>query len=229
MAQNQSKGGIIVFYESLYKQYSRLGLTKNKDRPLAIGGLEKRLIRALGVHGGFGIFGADSYLGRSLLWSRASDQPSMKRIQFCSKSTIQVPSWSWMSYEGGIDYLDAPFNQVDWEMEGIQSPWSQKLAQQSSWHTADRSGRTMLTAVAREFSNPTEGTVIYDQGSLPLARESRCVVIGISKSEETMDMKRHYVLIIGKKSDYDWERFGVGKLMGKDIVLDGDGIRVTIS
>lgn len=228
MAKAQSKGGIIVFYEAFYKQYSRLALTKKADRPIAIAGLEKRLIRALGVHGGFGILGADSYLGRSLLWKRAFDEPSMRRIQFGPECAIRVPSWSWMSYEGAIDYLDAPFNQVDWENDEIQSPWAQKISQQSSWHTADRSGNTMLIGVARRFSDIEGDGIIYDQGHSPVAQELKCVVIGRSKFEHTGDLKTHYVLIIGKH-DYIWERVGVGKLMGKDINLDEAGTRVMIS
>lgn len=230
MAKAQSKGGIIVFYEAFYKQYSRLALTKNTDRPIAIAGLEKRLIRALGVHGGFGILGADSYLGRSLLWKRAFDQRSMEKIQFRSESSImRVPSWSWMSYEGAIDYLDAPLNQVAWEVQEIQSPWALKISQQFSWHTADRPGNTTLTAVARGFSDTEEGEIIYDRGHSPATQELKCVVIGRSKSEEASDLKTHYVLVIDKQGNAGWERVGVGKLMGKSLMLEGAGTRVTIS
>ncbi|EKG11498.1 hypothetical protein MPH_11387 [Macrophomina phaseolina MS6] len=230
VAKAQSKGGIIVFYEAFYKQYSRLALTKNTDRPIAIAGLEKRLIRALGVHGGFGILGADSYLGRSLLWKRAFDQRSMEKIQFRSESSImRVPSWSWMSYEGAIDYLDAPLNQVAWEVQEIQSPWALKISQQFSWHTADRPGNTTLTAVARGFSDTEEGEIIYDRGHSPATQELKCVVIGRSKSEEASDLKTHYVLVIDKQGNAGWERVGVGKLMGKSLMLEGAGTRVTIS
>jgi hypothetical protein len=49
-------------------QYSRLLFSRIEDRPIAIAGLEKRLIGAFGTQGGFGVFAApDGLLQRSLL------------------------------------------------------------------------------------------------------------------------------------------------------------------
>ena len=71
---HHQKGGDIAFYESLYEQYSLLSFTHLEDRPVAIAGLEQRLISALqqkggAKHGCYGIFG--QYWGRGLLWQRA--------------------------------------------------------------------------------------------------------------------------------------------------------------
>lgn len=151
----------------------------------------------------------------------------MTKIQF--SPATEVPSWSWMSNQGGIDYLDAPFNEVNWEREEVRSPWDQKLFQQSSWHTADRSGGTKLTAIAREFDNSAEDAIIYDRGSKPGEQDLKCVVIGRSKSGENIYLKMYYLLIIGKSDDQKWERVGVAKLMGKDIALNRGGTSVTIS
>ena len=74
-----------------------------------------------------------------------------------------------------------------------------------------------------------EDEITYNQGNRPVAQELKCVVIGRSKFEENIDQKTHYVLIIGKRGDYGWERVGVGKLLGKSIALEGDGTDVTIS
>ncbi|KAL0261311.1 hypothetical protein SLS55_005008 [Diplodia seriata] len=231
-AMNQSKGGIIIFFENFYKQYSRLALSVSTDRPVAIAGLEIRLIRALGVHGGFGIFdshrpGLDSYLGRSLLWTRGPGVESMVRIDFRLGS--EVPSWSWMAYEGAIDYLNIPFNEVAWEKDQLKSPWDQKLSQQSSWHTADRGAKAKLTAQARAFSESADGEIVYDLGGRPVGQELKCVVIGSSKLETTTEQKTHYVLIIGKRGGNDWERVGAGVLMGKDIAFADSGLAVSIS
>lgn len=232
VAKHQSKGGVIAFLEDFYRQYSRLELSVSTDRPVAIAGLERRLIRALGVHGGYGIIdshtpGHASYLGRSLLWMRSAGVASMTKIQFNPDS--EVPSWSWMSNQGGIDYLDVPFNEVNWEREDVRSPWIQKLLQQSSWHTVDRAGGTKLTALAYEFDNSAEDAIVYDRGSTSGEQDLKCVVIGRSKSGENKDLKMYYLLIIGKSDDQRWERVGVAKLMGKNIALDRGGTRVTIS
>lgn len=65
VATNSTKGSQIRLYESLYRQYSTLQFTKAYDRPIAIAGLEQRLIRAFGKPGGFGVF--NRYFRRSLL------------------------------------------------------------------------------------------------------------------------------------------------------------------
>ncbi len=43
-----------------------MGLTKMEDRPIAIKGLEARLIQTFGGTGAYGIF--NNYLRRCLLW-----------------------------------------------------------------------------------------------------------------------------------------------------------------
>lgn len=229
----QSKGGIIAFFESFYKTYSRMALSVKTDRPVAILGLEKRLIKELGVHGGYGIFDSrkpehSSYLGRSLLWRRDSGIGSMKKIEFSVGK--EVPSWSWMSYEGPIDYLDVPFNRVDWKKEGIQSPWRRKLSQDDSWHTTDRAGNGKLIATAHGFKlGSTEDMIVYDSGSVPSERELKCVIIGRARSESERNLKEYYVLLIGKQSSRDWKRVGVGILKGKSIAFDLGEITVEIT
>lgn len=225
LTTNVSKGGKIRLYENLYEQYSRLALTVNQDRPLAIAGLEIRLIRALDVHGGFGVFeshrpGDESYLRRSLLWRRGHDCPSMIKIQFGSERAISVPSWSWMAYEGGIDYLNPPFNGTDWE-RGIKSPWTQQSSQESSWHTTDRRGNRVLEGKAYKFSVGNDDDITFDHEDNKEVENLGCVVIGTSKLGIDQKNKEYYVLVIGKQSGSGWERIGAGKLLGKSIAFDG--------
>ncbi|KAF2183605.1 HET-domain-containing protein, partial [Zopfia rhizophila CBS 207.26] len=99
----------IRLFQSLFKRYSRLGLTKSTDRSVAISGLEKRLADTFGKPGRHGVF--ESYLHRSLLWERSEDT-RMKRILYATDR--RVPSWSWMAYEGPIEYMDIPFRRVEW-------------------------------------------------------------------------------------------------------------------
>jgi hypothetical protein len=95
----------IQLYQDLYERYSNLALSVKTDRPIAIKGLETRLIRTFETVGGYGIF--DLYLHRGLLWQRSGD--TLDRI---TSRGERVPSWSWMAYEGGIRYMDVPLGGV---------------------------------------------------------------------------------------------------------------------
>ncbi|KAL9105839.1 MAG: hypothetical protein Q9227_009047 [Pyrenula ochraceoflavens] len=181
-----SKGEKIRYYQDLYKQYSRLQFTRAADRPIAIAGLEKRLIRNFKTSGGFGVFDdGQSLLQRSLLWHRGSDEGTLHRIIFPANWLMAVPTWSWMAYKGGIDYLDLEFDGVDWEEEEIRSPWTPSAS--DYWHTGDQSGSIGLNAVARHFDFPglagQDMQIIYDvpsksDGSIP---HMNCVILGRSK------------------------------------------------
>jgi len=126
--ENAKQGERIQRYQDLYRRYSRLGLTNDCDRPLAIDGLQSRILTTLGISGGFGIFDEGErkkgMLRRSLLWIRGKDTECLKKIVFPRDRAISVvPSWSWMAYTGGIDYLSDPdeFGGIEWEV--LQSPW----------------------------------------------------------------------------------------------------------
>jgi len=95
------KGERIIFFQDLYKQYSRLAFTRWEDRPIAIAGLQNRLIYDLKTQGGFGIFDdGQSLLRRSLLWQRGKDEHVLRNITFPPERNISIPTWSWMAYEG---------------------------------------------------------------------------------------------------------------------------------
>jgi hypothetical protein len=66
--------------------------------------------------------GIDSKTHRSPSWSRSSDEATLDKIASPAGSQIMVPTWSWMAFKGGIDYLELPFDGVDWEKQEIRSP-----------------------------------------------------------------------------------------------------------
>lgn len=117
----------ILRYQDLYKRYSHLDLSSPSDRPMAIGGLQDRILRALRTPGGFGVFDEGTKkkgLRHSLLWYRSHETPRLERIHFNSyRSAVSaVLSWSWMAYMGSIDYISPAFGGVQWE--DLRSPWS---------------------------------------------------------------------------------------------------------
>ncbi|KAI3324604.1 HET-domain-containing protein [Xylariaceae sp. AK1471] len=248
VATDSPKGGQIRLYELLYKQYSRLQFTKAYDRPLAIAGLEQRLIRAFDTQGGYGVF--TRYFGRSLLWQRdTTASQAMKPIQFPKTQQYQVPSWSWMAYEGAITFMDLPFGEVDWEEKEMRSPWSplspvlsysaissssyQDIASNASWHTANTNGRIDLTAKARDFLAAADTFIVYDRGERPNGRVVKCVIVGRKKLSADFDGRQlHYVLVVAQKSDGGhharYERIGVGALPASSITLEGPGTAVQV-
>lgn len=239
VATNSSKGGRIRLYELLYKQYSRLQFTRVYDRPLAIAGLEQRLIRAFDTQGGYGVF--TRYFGRGLLWQRdAVMMPqAMKPIQFPRSQKYQVPSWSWMAYEGAINFMDLPFGEIDWEEREIHSPWGPQSpcltsslrpnhSSNAAWYTTNRNERIDLKVIVRDFLASADARIVYDSGQRPSNRAVKCVVVGRRKKTTRVDDALiHYVLVVAQKvgPGYDaiYERIGVGALPGTSITLDGSG------
>ncbi|KAI8952463.1 hypothetical protein F4801DRAFT_599888 [Xylaria longipes] len=237
-----SRSEKILYYQDLYKKYSRLEFSHWEDRAVAMEGLEQRLSRAFESRGKFGIL-ADklgalnrSFLHRSLLWHRGTDQKSLTKIPF-PPDRQRAPSWSWMAYRGGIDYLNVPFDSVDWESGDIRSPW-----QSTDVRTTGPRKEEVVAfgAVARKF---VEGQkvredvkIVYDETGMTDGSVSSmlCVVIGKTKGNAPMENKTHYVLLvapgaaIAAKGTKVYERIGAGSMPGRFIDFKGPGLDIKI-
>ncbi|KAK1714553.1 uncharacterized protein BDZ83DRAFT_708918 [Colletotrichum acutatum] len=236
IAMNSPRGAKIHLYQDLYKQYSRLQLSRNEDRPFGIAGLEKRLIQSFKTHGGYGfIDDGGGSLRRSLLWQRGSDS-TLDRIIFPAEIDLEVPTWSWMTYKGGIDYLEPPFDGVDWEKSEIQSPWAHK-SPDGFYHTSDKSLGISLSAVAREFSqldaSHSASKLVFDNparnyGQLP---NVRVIVVGRSR-DKTQDERRCFVLLVAPKASKSdgglmvYERTGVDYMPDSCISQNGTPVKI---
>lgn len=234
------QGQMILLYQDFYKKYSRLGLTNPSDRPVAIDGLQERIISALGVRGGFGVFDEGSQLvqgkrdrgllRRSLLWRRGVDTPRLTRVQFLSSHTAsKVPSWSWMAYSGGIDYINPPFGLMDWNE--IESPWSVGGRHGGGGVLTDtRGGNISLMATAQAYKqdfslriHSDECEIVLDSPGASDQASFKCVVLGKKKGRASLEDKVHYVLIIKEIAERHrdgsrvYERVGVGSLPGRCI------------
>ncbi|TAQ91312.1 hypothetical protein B7494_g294 [Chlorociboria aeruginascens] len=110
-------------FESLCCKYMELNLTQATDRAIAFSGLEKRLADNYSNKVRFGIFG--KFLHRTLLWERDGKAP-LKRTVPKDRSKRTAPSWSWMAYEGKINYMSINAEQVDWS-QAIQFPVEEML------------------------------------------------------------------------------------------------------
>jgi hypothetical protein len=246
VAIESSHGGKIRLYQDLYMQYSRLKFTREIDRPVAITGLEKRLIQSFDVHGGFGIFD-DNGLGmlrRGLLWYRGAGVKSLHKIDFGDLGKVpQPPTWSWMAHSGGIEYMDLPFGEIEWETKEIQSPWSSQAV--GVWNSSDDVRVVELSAVARDFDRKaTDGRndarVIYDAtAAIDWDGEGvKCIVLGKLKSKGSagrqLGNRRHYIMVVLIKvsrlspGSQMRMRVGAGYIPEKLIDLGQSGIPVKI-
>ncbi|KAK3369771.1 hypothetical protein B0T24DRAFT_708743 [Lasiosphaeria ovina] len=228
-----SRGERILYFQELYMTYSRLDFSQWEDRAVAMEGLEQRLMWGFKSRGRFGILAGRSLLPRSLLWRRGASAGSLTRILFPA-GRQRVPSWSWMAYRGGIDYLHVPFDGVEWETgDALQSPWDPADAV----HTAPRQDQVVpvFRAKAREFGGGGDMTIVYDVTGMSHGPTSsvRCVVVGRAKGRPGVapGSKRHYVLIVAPKPGGGaaiYQRVGVGFMLGKAIDFAKPGLDIKI-
>ena len=213
-----------MLYQDLYERYSKLALSYPMDRPVAIRGLEKRLMSALDTDGRYGVF--DIYLRRGLLWQR--DQPNLERIDFGdkNKSQVIVPSWSWMAYTGSIKYMNVPLGGVDWSPweHDVISPWSQvKGGDQVSFE---------LKVIVRGIKTVEPGARVFlDQPHSTLDRPFKCVVVGSSQTSNQVRGQTYYALIVTSVDSEDvnvYERAGVAFLNKHQIVWNNPGTEAVI-
>jgi hypothetical protein len=224
--RESTRGGKIYLYESLYEQYSSLALTNPEDRPLAIAGLEQRLLRAFedaggSRIGGYGLF--EDYWGRGLLWQRGVSVDKMERLVFGPSRRPPPPTWSWMGHIGPITFLRPPPGEIEWQQNDVKLPWSD--SGRHGWISSSRGHQGVLSGTAHPFKIP-RGTgkdvvdLVYDdrhnEGKEWLEDcNFRCMTIGKMKLRNSALGERHYVLLLQPKPPSRlganvYERIGVG-------------------
>lgn len=231
-AMRKNRGFKIKFFQDLYRQYSLLEFSRIYDRPIAIAGLERRLQKAYGTRGSFGIFDdgeSGGLLHRSLLWQRGDEVKSLKPIEFPMERNIKVPSWSWMAYEGGIDFKGPGFEEADWEASlstagSITQPHSAR----------DRPDMVLRATVRRcRVSGQRENKIslqydITDHAKSDGNQMPHCVIVAKSRRGATDQEKRHYVLVVTAtkstaRGTRIYRRVGAGSMLGKFLDLEGPG------
>ncbi|KAF2704368.1 hypothetical protein K504DRAFT_390780 [Pleomassaria siparia CBS 279.74] len=217
------KGMKIQLFQGLYERYTNLALSFSIDRPVAIKGLEKRLIRTLKTVGGYGVF--ECYLHRCLLWQRATGP--LKRIEGFRGGS--VPTWSWMMCTGGIKYMDVPFGKVLWA-EDICSPFESQR-QDAAEHAEEGASSIGIRARAWSLSNPQDQGLILDDTDRVFTGPLKCVIVGTDREVIPGRLKNHYVLVVAMAHESDsqlYERVGVGILQEAQIKRDVPAIDVQI-
>lgn len=182
---------------------------------MAVCGLQQRLIDTFKTRGGFGLF--ELYFQRSLLWQRPNASKSrLERINFPEDQ--KVPSWSWMAYEGAIEYMEIPPDKVEW----CFAPDHLFSAAYGSL-----SGRPKMTVITKSLTLSQRlavDRIRLDEDISPPHQDLRCVVLGKDKVANEDGEKTHYVLVIIKDSGKTWRRVGTGWFLGGHLGVDEEKV-----
>jgi hypothetical protein len=216
------RGGGIKLFQDLFCKYSGLRFSVPADRSAGISELERRLMTAFGEKAaGYGIF--EAYLGPSLLWTRVKGS-AFQPINY--QRQPGPPSWSWMSYDGRITYLESRMDTAIWTHE-YSSPF--RTDEDRRYWQADGVcptpvfkciGARKLSAMSID-SLTLWGYIILDLPSRDLQVDAlRCIVLG---TKGGLEDTRIYVLVIEpcpSKGQVAYVRVGVGAVRHDDIDWD---------
>ncbi|KAI1087189.1 hypothetical protein F5B19DRAFT_476469 [Rostrohypoxylon terebratum] len=223
------RDGRQVLVQDLYERYSGLAFTKPSDRSVALLGLQKRLERAFQTQAAFGLFSV--YFARGLLWQRR-DIKFMKRISW--PRDRPVPSWSWVSKEGPIKYMNLQFEKIDWATKEFKNPFKSRNAVSFENQSSLKRNRdlSVLRGQARELRLTKLDMLVrisFDTEEEFDVENLRCVVIGRDKANSSPDDLKQHVLIVHpldltEKSTY--ERVGVASLRLAHVGSEGHWISI---
>ena len=204
----------VDFIQFLFEKYSQCGLTNKSDRDTAISGLVKRIESALKTEGRYGVFRC--FFSRLLLWKR-SDEEKTGPIDYEGR---MVPSWSWMAYNGGIDFMSN---------SRLMVPGSKDLRFDTD--------REALVVKIRQFENcqmeqeEKEHAIVANLGRVgslwfdvaTKVEFRHCVVVGMRGGQEKDPQKTYYILVVREKPlEKKYERLGVGEVKACYVSKESD-------
>ncbi|KAK3360343.1 heterokaryon incompatibility protein-domain-containing protein [Lasiosphaeria hispida] len=206
------------FVRFLFKKYSASYLTFGTDRDVAIDSLVERMAQVLETEVRYGIF--DCFRSSLLLWKR-SQEDKTPRIPYGDRT---VPSWSWMAYSGGIDFLsDIKQNLVVPSRVDLGFADDGKALDVKVRRFGENC-RVEQQAEGHVIVNGTEevGCIWFDVADR--IEFKHCVAVGMDKHDKKEDpRKTYYILVVWKKEDgVEYERLGVGKVEAQYVSRDGD-------
>lgn len=195
------------FVQFLFTKYSTSSLSFDTDRDVAIYSLLKRMEQVLDSKVRYGIFRC--FFGSLFLWRR-THMNKTARI-FYGKRT--VPSWSWMAYSGGIEFIaDAMQNRMvpDYLDLGFTSDGEALHVKVRKFggdcRMKDKGEEHAIVDGTRQV-----GSLWFDVADQIQLKDCHCAVVSMAKDGERDDARKtYYVLVIRKEGRY--ERVGVGKV-----------------
>jgi hypothetical protein len=194
-------------------------------------GLEARIARARGCQSRYGIF--KQYLYRTILWQRSGEK--MERIRY---EPPVAPSWSWMAYDGGIQFMDIPFSDVDWNDDFPFNNWFDKLRFSKHkcalitnvcvFRNCSLEQRDTSFAIL-DSSKAERGQIQYDVEASEDLHAERCVVIGRESDPNNSGStnRKCYILVVGQTGvDDEYRRLGVGWIQSDYVARQKRNVQV---
>ncbi|CAG5158159.1 uncharacterized protein ALTATR162_LOCUS5014 [Alternaria atra] len=149
----------------------------------------------------------------------------MKEIAY----DYHVPSWSWMAYSGGIQFMDIPLGEVDWidhlrfdeEREYGHAIIANLWTFQNCMIEVHEAQHAVL-----DPSRVKRGWMQYDVEGGEDIRKEDCVVMG-RRRKSNSDIEEYYVLVVRSTSvDGEYRRAGVGLIQSDYVVAQRTNIRL---
>jgi hypothetical protein len=142
-----------------------------------------------------------------------------------------IPTWSRMAYDGVISYVKIDFEKVNWTKE-YSSLFATQSAASEKWHwEADGTNRPPMLGLSKvremnlaQSRDELFEIIIFDVSDGYQPAELRCVVLGKSKSDDTMGplFLSCYVIIVKSLMDIAvrgaFTRVGTGVLKEDQII-----------
>jgi hypothetical protein len=180
-----------------------------------------RIAGALKCRSRYGIF--EKYLHRNLLWQASNDK--MKEIAY----DFHMPSWSWMAYSGGIEFMHIPLGGVDWINHLQFDERKRDHAVIANLWTFQNCmiGLHEAQYAILDPNGVKRGWIQYDVEGGKDIREEQCVVVGRKHGFMDNGIDKYYVLVVRSTGvDGEYKRTGVGLIQCDYVVGQRATIRV---
>ncbi|CAH0045052.1 unnamed protein product, partial [Clonostachys solani] len=188
----------LEFIEFLLEGYSKCGLTYKSDRDTAIRSLLERMGRELATDVKYGILRC--FIGSLLLWKRTT-KGMTPPIDFGRRT---VPSWSWMAYDGSIEFIDKFRYELripqskDLEFAQDGTELSVKIRRFENCHLGENKSDGNYTVKGIHGATENVGSMWYDMKDQ--IEFNYCVVAGVNGAGILdTDPKTHLVIMVQEK------------------------------
>jgi hypothetical protein len=203
----------LTFLRSLLEDYTRRGISESADRSVAISGLMARIGNALpySVHHGI----IEWYFHRTLLWQRLPGPKMAKPGKIKYKESCKVPSWSWMTFEGAVNFVHDEHGDLDVIKDFT---FDDKAITVTIWKltescTVTREEKDGMRQVFNETMSSKGWIDVDEEDTAAGLPNVQYVVIVAKRRKIQSDNLLYFVLFVrplGKPDGY--ERFGMGML-----------------
>lgn len=208
------------FIQSLLKDYSQRKLGNLSDRQYAVSGLEERIARVLECGSSYGVF--EKYLHKNLLWYPAPRNSTRTECVSVNDDTHNIPSWTWMAYSGGIEFVKIPFGITNWikhdhlqfnkECNSVVAASLGEIINCATRHCENCTARPCEKRHVLVGAGGETGWVQYDFGGDEEPNTIQCVVIGSETAKDTSSGQYYILLVRPTSVDGQYKRVGVGQV-----------------